>query len=180
MHGVLIAILLTVQTAPAPDGARGRGACQLLTAEEIHAVQGVALKERKPSGEKGRDLTFEQCFFASADFAHSVSLTVITGNAPTRAAARAFWQKTFDEPRETGRVQQALKDERERENAARRIAGLGEQAFWTGDTRTGALYVRSGSAVLRISVGGVADQNERLRRSTALATLALKRLQEAR
>lgn len=60
----------------------------------------------------------------------------------------------------------------------RPIPGAGDEAFWTGDARAGALYVLSADAVLRISVGGVSDEEERIRRSKVLARAALNRLHE--
>jgi hypothetical protein len=56
------------------------------------------------------------------------------------------------------------------------VPGAGEEAFWTGDPRTGSLYVLDGDVVLRVSVGGVADEAERLQRSLILAKAALERL----
>lgn len=140
------------------------------------AVQGATIKEHKGSEEKGRALHFAQCFFAADEFARSVSLTVIRGNGDNAGAgqARAYWEDTFRGQKvhvatvSPARIRQ--------KNPPRAIPDAGEEAFWTGDARAGALYVLSDQVVLRVSVGGVADEEERIRRSTALARAALQRL----
>ena len=55
-------------------------------------------------------------------------------------------------------------------------AGLGDEAFWTGDGFVGALYVLKGESYLRISIGGGKDSSTRLERSKRRAAVALKRL----
>jgi len=56
------------------------------------------------------------------------------------------------------------------------IAGVGEEAYWTGNRFAGALYVLRGDMFLRISVGGIRDQQARIATAKALALAALKRL----
>ena len=55
----------------------------------------------------------------------------------------------------------------------------GDEAFWTGDAHAGALYVLGAGTVVRISVGGVSDEEERIQRSKTLAQAALNRVQLA-
>lgn len=177
---MLIALLIATLSAGAVPGttpaqaAVQPAACRLLALDEIRAVQGTVPVERKATAERARGLVFDQCVFRVTDFVHSVSLTVIRGNpgvAPD--GARAFWTKTFHPaPRPapaSGRVPK-------KKEPPRAIAGMGHEAFWTGDPRTGSLYVLDGDVVLRVSVGGVADEQERIRRSTTLARAALGRL----
>lgn len=150
-----------VLQAAGVDGRRG-DVCDLLAAAELRAVQGVAVQGRKASAVSREGLRILHCVFAAVDPARSVSLTVIAGDARGRAAAvREYWGRTF-RPR--------------RENPARPLTGVGDEAFWTGDGRVGVLYVRSRGVVLRISVGGVRDEPERIRRSRAVARAALARL----
>ena len=162
---------LQVSTASAPADA-----CALLTAEEIQAVQGVAVTERKASEERQRNLLFDQCVFAAADFTRSVSLAVIRHGriGLTVDPVHAYWEKSFPRPHIGGAV--APRARTRQKNLPQPVPGLGDEAFWTGDARAGALYVRSGPAILRISVGGVPDEQERIRRSLALAQAALLRL----
>ena len=148
-------------------------ACALLSADDVRSVQQTTVKERKPSVHTARGLRYEQCVFAAADFAHSVSLTLISGDAE---GTRAFWSTTFHPQRTEAALARATR----KKDLPRQVAGLGDDAFWTGDSRTGALYVLSGDRVLRISVGGASEEAERLRRSQALADAALRRLAAVR
>jgi hypothetical protein len=175
----LIAILLAgvAQSTPASPARPAVDACALLSERQIRTVQGVPLRDRKPSAEEAGGMQFDQCFYGTSDFTHSVSLTVIRGATP--AATRQYWKKTFEkEEAPEDSVRRASKAEREKEGEARRIRGTGDEAVWTGDARAGTLYVLSGPVVLRISVGGVTNEKERIARSKALARTGLQRLKE--
>lgn len=141
--------------------------CELLTADDIRTVQHVAVKERKPSADSAGGLRFAQCFYTADDFVRSISVTVINDepSATNANAVHAFWQNTFNPQRHVGR-----------KNGARAVADLGDAAFWTSDSRAGVLYVRAGDVVIRLSVGGVSDEADRLERTTALAGVIVKRL----
>jgi hypothetical protein len=159
---------LVTQAAPSDT-------CALLVAEEIRTIQGSTLRDRKASAETVGALHYRQCFFAASEFERSVSLTVISDAAgrSTDRAERAFWERTFKPvPKAappSGRVPR-------KKDPPRPVPGAGEEAFWTGDPRTGSLYVLDGGVVLRISVGGVPDEADRLQRSIILAKAALERL----
>jgi hypothetical protein len=157
-----------LQATPAPPPAGARNVCDLLAAEEIRTVQNAALTERKTTEHTRSGLRFAQCVFATSDFVRSVSLSVITGNG--ERGARGYWEDTFHTKHK----------EADSKNAPRPVSGVGDEAFWTGDARAGALYVLSGDVVLRVSVGGVTDEEERIRRSKALLQAALRRLQTTR
>jgi hypothetical protein len=154
-----VAALVALGAVGQPASA-GRDACGFLTAGEIQAVQGAAITERKGSETRRRALRFAQCVFAASDVVRSVSLTVITGTTDGGGQVRAYWDDTFGA----------------RTKEVRPIPDAGEAAVWTGDARAGALYVLTDRAILRISVGGVTDEEERIRRSRALAHAALRRL----
>jgi hypothetical protein len=53
----------------------------------------------------------------------------------------------------------------------RRIADLGDEAFWTS-----TLYVLKGDQYFRLSVGGADDEETKIRKSSDLARLVLQRL----
>jgi hypothetical protein len=190
---ILAAIVLAgtaFQAAPART-AVGRNVCDLLQGEEIRSVQQVELKDRKASEQVNGGMRFAHCFFATTDFSHSISLSLITAQHGPHAVRR-FWEKTFEaeEAREDGKEdgkeddkQHGRADKQEREEGeqpARRVEAGGGEAFWTGDQRAGALYVLSDDAVLRISVGGVQDEAERISRSRTLVEAALRRLRTRR
>lgn len=166
----LVAVLFAAGAASQPAPAAVRDACQLLTADEVRAVQEVAVKERKGSVDQAKALRFAQCVFATSDLTRSVSLTVITGTASD--GARDYWKKTFHPQRSDAALAAATR----KKDLPRAVPATGEEAFWTGDKRAGALYVLSGGMVLRVSVGGVTDEEERIRRSKVLAQAALVRL----
>ena len=169
-------ILLAGAAQAAPAAGSHPDACRLLTAADIRRVQHAPLKDTKPSVERVGAEEFAQCFFATADYTHSVSLTVIRGAAGTPASTEAYWRKTFEKDHEATARAAAAGRKVKKQEAGTRVPDIGRAAYWTGDERAGALYVLAGDAVLRISVGGASDEKERLRRSRALAQAALKRL----
>lgn len=143
-------------------------ACSLITSEEIEAVQGEPLKETKPAQRAERGLAISECFFTLPTFANSISLSVAQkGGGPDARDAREFWQETFGD---------AATKESEKSGPPRKMEGVGDDAFWTGDDRMGALYVLTGSRYLRISAGGPGDQAAKIKKCQALAEMVLKRL----
>ena len=142
--------------------------CILLTPDDVRVLQHVSIKERKASHTIGQQMSFGQCFFEADDFVRSVTVGLISTHE-TRGDGRtvqAYWKDTFESA--------------EDENPAHSIAGVGQAAFWVGDARAGSLYVLTDSVILRISVGGVDNEPERIRRSQALAWIALNRLAKGR
>jgi hypothetical protein len=158
--------------------------CNLLTSAEIEAVLGEAAKQTKSSTQPGGGLLMSQCFFGMAGSAKSVSLAVATANPADKSklTPRVFWRKQFhsvdqEEKSRAGKTGNRSESEREEElSKARSIAGLGEEAYWVGNPILGALYVLQGDKFLRISVGGIRQEPERIEKSKALAQAALKRL----
>jgi hypothetical protein len=165
--------------------ARGKiDACALLTSQEIRSVQGEPLKETKASGSAEKGFSISQCFFTLPTFNNSISLSVTQkGDGADGRDPKEFWEATFDREsegeKEKERDKKSAKErEEENEEAAppQKIAGVGDEAFWTGSRVGGALYVLKGSTYLRVSVGGAGDQQSKINKSKALARLALKRL----
>ncbi|HET9684556.1 MAG TPA: hypothetical protein VFP15_10655, partial [Gemmatimonadaceae bacterium] len=64
------------------------------------------------------------------------------------------------------------------EDAVVRVAGLGDEAFWSGSARLGGLYVRRGDLLLRIAVGGPESRAAKLSKLRRLARIALRRLRK--
>ena len=88
------------------------GACTLLSASDIQAVQGEAVSDMQGSERSSESLSTAQCFYRLPTFSRSVSLEVtrpIGGPESTRAAEE-FWERRFGRGR----------DEEEREMAAER------------------------------------------------------------
>lgn len=181
----------------ATTASTGKGkidACALLTSQEIRSVQGEPLKETKGSGSAEKGFSISQCFFTLPTFNNSISLVVTQkGDGADGRDPKEFWEATFDRASEGEREKERdKKSEKEREKekardknreeeeeeavAPQKIAGVGDEAFWTGSRVGGALYVLKGSSYIRVSVGGAGNQQSKINKSKALARLALKRL----
>jgi hypothetical protein len=186
------------QTTPTSQLTIGKGkidACALLTAQEIRSVQGESLKETKPSGGLGNGLSISQCFFTLPTFTNSISLVVTQrGEGAGARDPKEFWEETFakesagerekergkksekEREQEANKTRERNREEEEEAAPRQKIAGVGDEAFWTGSRVGGALYVLKGNAYLRVSVGGAGNQQSKINKSKALAQLALKRL----
>ena len=87
-----------------------------------------------------------------------------------------------EQERKNGQVREGGHKEKEREgeeeeSRPRRVAGLGEEAYWSGNQITGALSVLTAkNAIVRVSVGGPESQDEKIKRASALARKLLKQL----
>ena len=143
--------------------------CSLLTSEEIAAVQAEAVVGTKPSSNQGQGLAIYDCFYTLPTFTNSISLSVTqNGPGPDARDAKQWWQETFAS---------AMAKASEKSPPPDKVDGIGDEAYWTGDARMGALYVLKGSRALRISVGGPATEKaQKVEKTRALAEAALKRL----
>ncbi|OLE55660.1 MAG: hypothetical protein AUG51_01610 [Acidobacteria bacterium 13_1_20CM_3_53_8] len=176
-------------------------ACSLLTTDEVAQVQGDQVGDAKSSSSAQGDFLVSQCFYTTNNFANSVSLSLAEPD-PTKVGApgpRKFWETTFhragqngseqehERERERGRKKQSQSNEQEqtRRNEGeeeesvppKKIAGLGDEAYWSANAVGGVLYVLKKNSFLRISVGsGPGDNDARIRKCKALAQKALKRM----
>jgi hypothetical protein len=160
-------------------------ACKLLTADEIKSVQGDTLKDTKASEKSSGPFATIQCFYATTNFVNSVSLTVTQKNPATSGgeSIKEFWEDRFgredrhEKDREKRRDKDASRGEEEEEGLpSQRVASLGDEAYWVGNAKIGALYVLKRDKLLRISIGGAHTQQVRTEKMKALAENAIKRL----
>ena len=154
-----------------PDGP-AIDACSLLTSEEIQAVQEEPLKERKPGASSKGKLSVSQCYFELPTFSNSISLQVVQRGIGAQASdPKQVWKDMFhkEQPPPVG-------EGPKRKEPPERIEGLGDEAFWAGNEKIGALYALKGNSYIRLSVGGRDDRSTRLKKSRDLAQIALKRL----
>jgi hypothetical protein len=168
---LFVAFLLSVAAIQPPRAAVSSDvACGLLTNAEIERIAGAPVVERRPTMEPAGGLLMSQCFFGSSS-SRSVSLAV-AGAAPgrTKLTPAEYWRRQFHPP------EKRAEREGERESDARAIPGVGDEAYWAGNRIAGALYVLRGDTFLRISVGGISDEAQRIETSKALAVAALRRL----
>lgn len=158
-------------------------ACALLARAEIQAVQGEAVTAVKSSRPPRAGAAVFQCFFTVAPFEKSVSLEVTRQLSPAAAASgpRQSWNRLFHPQKNSGAgraLQPKATAEKNKKNGGppRRVRGVGDEAFWVGDQVIGVLYVLTGDAYFRISVGGWADEKLRRQKTVALARKIAKRL----
>jgi hypothetical protein len=167
----VLALAMTV-----PQASATMDACSLLTPAEIRAVLGETMTDRKPNTDRSGGLLLFQCVFgASSSQAISVAVAGPATGRGTRLTPKEFWRRQFHP---SGRERHADRDEREAEaeNTPRPIAGVGDEAFWSGNRIAGALYVLRRDTFIRVSVGGIANEQERIEKSKALALAAIRRL----
>ena len=158
--------------------------CSLIDKAEIAAVQGGQVQSVAPTERAGGQLDIAQCYYTvvSADGKRnlSVHLQVIQAEpkSSTRDAVRNFWREKFERRVNEDDRERAKGDRDEEEEGGKPlpVKGLGDEALWVGDTRAGALYVLKKDKLVRVSVGGHADEQVRIEKSKTLAARALKRL----
>ena len=182
----------SITSAGQEPGQAGFDVCGLIQKEEIEAIQGSPIKETKSSARSDAGFRISQCFYTAAEFSKSVSLAV-TQSDPRSSAKRSpkdFWKKTFGrfegeakeseddkEKKESLRDQARARGEEEETSVPpKKIDGIGEEAYWTGNRFGGALYVLRKDVFIRISVGGPDKEETKIEKSKALAQKALERL----
>jgi hypothetical protein len=147
-------------------------ACALLTSEEIASVQGEPIQQTTPTTQSAAGFAVSQCYFALPTHANSIVVTVTQPAAGDARALRAQWNETFHSSGE----REAEGGEEKEKAPPRAVAGIGEEAYWTGSSITGALYILQGGRQIRISLGGAGDTNVKIDKAEALAEFILKRL----
>jgi len=168
-------MLLLLSSAQRTPAQRHRDPCRLLTDAEVRAVQGHGPTQKIPSDQPAGSFRFTQCFYRTPELSSSVSVALgIPVTESKRSGPRDYWRAQFRREERDERDEREEPDEKKQE--PRRLAGLGDEAFWVGDPVTGALYVLRGEVFLRVSVGGSPDQSQNIKRARTLAIYALKRL----
>lgn len=166
-------------------------ACQLITNDEIAAVQGSPIKDTKSSERSDGRVRNSQCYFAAEESNRSVSLTVTQADpsGTDNKSAREMWEQTFgryegeekeneadEEKKKSLREQKGERGEEEESAPPKKITGIGDGAFWVGNRVGGALYVLKKGAYIRISLGGPDAEDVRIEKSKTLAQKAIERL----
>ena len=158
--------------------------CELLKKEEIEAIQGSPIKETKSNRRPEGAFRVSQCFYTAAEFSKSVSLAMIQRDPdqPAERGPKDFWKERFGhysgEEKESDKDKRETqpKEEKEESIPPKKIEGVGEEAFWTGNRFGGVLYVLKGDAFISVSVGGPDNEETKINKSKALAQKALQRL----
>jgi hypothetical protein len=98
-----------------------------------------------------------------------------------REEAERKHERELERERKSGQVREGgHRDEKEEgeedEGMPRRVAGVGDEAFWTGGEKNAALYVLKNDAVVRVSVGVPGEPDEKIKKASELARKVLKQL----
>jgi hypothetical protein len=164
--------------------------CALLTKEEIQAVQGSPITDTKNSEVPGGVFLVGQCYYAAAESSKSVSLAVTRSNPQLNKSVRDYWKETFgrfsdkanekeeeaEKAKEEAAKGEKRRGEEEEGRPPKKIEGVGEEAFWSGNRFGGALYALKKETIVRVSVGGPDNEDAKINKSKALAEKALNRL----
>jgi hypothetical protein len=161
-------------------------ACELITNDEVQAIQGSPIKDVKPSEQADGTFRIAQCFYTAETFNKSVSLAV-TQSDPASAGTRnpkEFWKETFgryegetkEEKGDEEKKESLRGEEEEKGTPPKKIDGIGDAAYWTANRMGGALYVLKNDVFIRVSVGGPDSEEVKINHCKALAGKALSRL----
>ena len=159
-------------------------ACALIEKSEIASVQGVEAQQMQPTSQKHGDLNISQCYYTaiSADGSKNLSVYVqviqLDPKSARRDALKEFWEERFErESKEKKEEKREAREEEEEEiNPPLPVSSIGDEAFWLGTSRGGALFVLKNDKVLRVTVGGTDDVKAQIEKSKTLAKKALARL----
>jgi hypothetical protein len=148
-------------------------ACKLLSNEEIAAVQGQAPTRTQLVGESDGQLSVSQCNFLLPTGTNSISLRVVQrADGPHAKDPKQVWQDTFH----GNRAQPA---DKRHARPLQKVDGVGEEAFWVGNLKTGGLHVLKGKRYIKISVGGEDDLQTKITKCSKLSQFVLPRLTPA-
>lgn len=146
-------------------------------------MQEATILDTKPSKGMSAEMLVSQCYYAAKETNRSVSVALMQIGRSPGVVPRDYWQKTFgkfrndkEQEREKPEDKSEKHGEGEETTPPKKIEGIGEEAFWSGNKFGGALYVLKENAMLRISVGGPFDEKTKIDKSKALAEKALRKL----
>ena len=153
-----------------PNGTAAFDACKLLSNEEIASIQGEAPARTQLVGETNGQLAVSQCNFLLPSGSNSMAVRVIErGTGPNARDPKEVWQETFHgPPPDAANARYARKPQK--------VDGVGEEAFWLGNAKSGGLYVLSGDRYIRVNVGGQEEIPAKIDKSSKLSHLLLPRL----
>jgi hypothetical protein len=164
--------------ATAAAAARPLDPCALITAEEIKAVQGEAVRDVKGSRRTDTAFAVADCFYTTPTYTKSVSLEV-TQRGSSGVSVREFWKTSFERAEQKREKKNERRKKQGRAQAgppARPVEGIGDEAYWVSTNANSTLYAFKNDSLLRISIGGPQPEAERMRKIKDLALKALARM----
>jgi hypothetical protein len=91
------------------------------------------------------------------------------GSGANARDPKAVWQETFHAPPlDPANARYARKPQK--------VEGVGEEAFWLGNAKSGGLHVLTGNRYIRVSVGGQEEIPAKIEKCSKLSHLVLPRL----
>jgi hypothetical protein len=159
---------------PAPTGTAAFDACKVLSNEEIASIQGEAPARNQLVGESTGPLTVSQCNFLLPSGSNSIAVRVVErGTGADGRDPREVWKETFHgPPPDAADARYARKPEK--------VDGVGEEAFWLGNRKSGGLHVLAGDRYIRVSVGGQEEIPAKIEKCSKLSQMILPRLNAAK
>ena len=76
--------------------------------------------------------------------------------------------------REGGHAEEEERGEGDEGPRPQRVAGVGDEAYWSGNPVSAALYVLRKDAIIRLSIGGPEDPSVKIKKAKTLAQKVLK------
>src|SRR6476646_11875951 len=118
-------------------------ACELITKEEVGAIQNTTVTTKESEGSDGVYL-IAQCYYAATGPNLSVSLAVTQPDPknPAALSPREHWKQTFgrfdneeeaeikEEEQRNEKKERGREEEEEKATPPKKIEGIGEEAFW--------------------------------------------------
>lgn len=144
--------------------------CTLLTISDVEQAQGNIYLQATKSVKTSGGVTVSQCYYRLAEESRSVTLELTQAASPR--ATHELWEKQF----EAKEKEKDKHEEGENETHGVEVKGVGDDAIWTGNRVSGALYVLTKDAILRISLGGIGTQELKVERAKMLARRVLPKL----
>lgn len=159
---------------PAPTGTAAFDACKLLTDEEIASIQGEAPARTQLVGESSGELTVSQCNFLLPSGSNSMAVRVVErGDGANARDPKEVWRETFHAPPpDAANARYARKPQK--------VDGVGKEAFWLGNAKSGGLHVLTGDRYIRVSAGGQEEIPAKIEKCSKLAQMVLPRLGAAK
>jgi hypothetical protein len=155
-----VAAMPAASAATSPTDNNAVSACDLLSDQEIAAVQGESVSARRGWAATGAGPGASTCYFELPTASKSITLMfgVAEGESPRKA--RLAWKQQFEphqaHDRDAGGRER--EEEEEEEGAKRRppqkVRGLGDAAYWRATPVGGTLYVLKGQRYFALTIGG--------------------------
>jgi len=180
LRWIAVGALVWLFAGAAAGAGKPLDVCRLLSPATLESVQGSRPIATVPSSHEDATLRSSSCFYSLTPSNQSVNLQVMTAAGTTDI--HQFWKEHFRRDGQAEESESAVgrrgsgSEANERHAPPKPVPGVGEEAFWIYTGRDGAIYALQRDYVVRISVGGKADESSQRQRATKLALSALSEL----